>query len=76
MRDAGRKYEICKIRDFIRIRLVFRRKKIYKYKITPNEAKGKKVIIIFKKISVRISENFSNIFLNSRKIFRKYLKNK
>ena len=75
MRNAGRKREICKIRDFIKIRLIFRRKKPYRYKVTPNEIKNKNAIIIFEKASVRIIEIFSNIFLYTRKALRKHFKN-
>ena len=71
MRDAGRKHEIRKARDFIRIRLIFRRKKIYKHKAIPNEIKNKNVIIILEKISARIIEIFPNFFLNIRKAFKK-----
>ena len=62
MKNAGRKREIRRTRDFIRIRLVFRRKKLYKYKVTPNEVKGKNATIIFKKASVRIFEKILNFF--------------
>ena len=76
MRDAGRKYEIRRARDLIKVRLVFRRKKPYRYKVTPNEIKDKNVIIIFEKASVRIIKILSNIFLNTRKALRKHFRNK
>ena len=49
MRDAGKKHEIRKARDFIKIKLAPRRGRPYKYKATPNEIKGKNAIIIFEK---------------------------
>ena len=75
MRNVGRKHEIRKTRDFIRIRLISRRKCFYKYKATPNEAKGKNVINIFKKASVRASESSLNTPLNTREALRKYFRN-
>jgi hypothetical protein len=76
MRNAGRKREIRRTRDLIRIRLAFRRKKLYRYKVTPNEIKDKNAIIIFEKAAARIIENPPNTSLNTRKAFRKYFKNK
>ena len=62
MRNVSKKHEIRKARDFIKVRLAPRRKNLYKYKIIPNEVKSKKVIILFKKISVRIFEKILNFF--------------
>ena len=75
MRDAGRKHEIRKARDLIKVRLIFRRKRFYKHKITPNEIKNKNVIIILEKVFIRASEIFLNISLNIRKTLRKYFRN-
>ena len=50
MRDAGRKREIRKTRDFIRIKLIFRRKRSHRHKVILNETKNKNVIIILEKI--------------------------
>ena len=75
MRNAGKKSEIRKARDFIKIKLILRRERSYRYKVTPNEAKNKNIIIIFEKIFIRASEIFLNIFLNTRKALRKYFRN-
>jgi hypothetical protein len=76
MRDAGRKYEIRKARDLIRVRLVLSREKPYRYKAIPNEIKDKNAIIILEKASIRVFKTFSNILLNTRKVFKEYFKNK
>ena len=75
MRNVDRKHEIRKTRDLIRIRLIFRREKLYKYKITPNEIKNKNIIIIFEKAFIRTPEFFLSISLNIRKALRKYFRN-
>ena len=76
MRNVGRKYEIRKTRDLIRIRLAPRRERPYKHKTTPNEIKDKNAIIIFEKISVRIIEILPNILLHTRTAFKEHFKNK
>ena len=76
MKNAGRKREIRRTRDFIRVRLIFRRKRLYKHNVTPNEIKNKNVIIILEKTAARIIENPPNTFLNTRKALKKYFKNK
>ena len=58
MRNVNKKREIRSARDLIRIRLIFRRKKLYKYKVIPNEIKNKNVMIILEKASARITELF------------------
>ena len=75
MRDAGRKREIRKARDFIRTRLVSRREKPHKYKATPNETKDKNAIIILEKAFIRAPEILLNTSLNTRKALRKYFRN-
>ena len=78
MRDVGKKREIYKARDFIKVKLTPRRGRPYKYKVTPNEIKGKNTTIILEKASARVIKTppniFLNIFLNTRNIFKKYLK--
>ena len=80
MRDAGREREIRRARDLIRVRLAPRRGRPHRHKATPNEIKGKNIIIILEKASARVIKTppntFLNTFLNIRKIFKKYLKNK
>ena len=76
MRNAGRKYKIRKTRDFIKIKLILRREKSYKHKVTPNETKNKNKNFILEKAFIRASEFFLNTSLNTRKAFRKYLKRK
>ena len=75
MRDAGRKREIRRTRDFIRIRLVFRREKLHRYKIIPNEIKNKSAIIIPEKAFIRVFNFVLNLPLNTRKAFKKYFRN-
>ena len=52
MRNADRKREIRKVRDFIKVRLIFRRERPYRHKVIPNKIKIKNVIIIFKNVFI------------------------